>query len=80
MKVLPIFRPYQKILKRFVSFCISLIFTYCLFVGKNWWRLKSSFLIFFFAGGGGVKICDKMAISAYIFEKSRKGPIFKASS
>ena len=34
IKVLPIFRLYQKILHRFVSFCISLIFTCCLFVEK----------------------------------------------
>ena len=36
IKVLPIFRLYQQILQRFVSLCISLIFTYCLFVEKNW--------------------------------------------
>ena len=34
MKVLPIFVFTEKILKQFVSFCISLIFTYCLFVEK----------------------------------------------
>ena len=28
----------------------------------------------------GVKMRNKMAISAYIFEQSRKGPIFKASN
>ena len=33
---------------------------------------------FFF--GGGSKMRDKMAISAYIFEKSRKGLIFKVSN
>ena len=35
------------------------------------------FLLNFF-WGEGVKMCNKMATSAYIFEKSRKGPIFKA--
>ena len=38
---------------------------------QNWLRLKSSFLTF-----SGVKMPDKMAISAY-FDNSRKGPIFK---
>ena len=36
IKILPIFSLYQTILQRFVSFCISLIFTYCLFVEENW--------------------------------------------
>ena len=36
IKVSPIFRLYQKILQRFVSFCISFSFTYCLFVENNW--------------------------------------------
>ena len=40
IKVLPIFRLYQKILHRFVSFCISLIFTYCLFVEKKLVMMK----------------------------------------
>ena len=35
IKVLPIFRFYQKILQRSVSFCTSLIFMYCLCVEKN---------------------------------------------
>ena len=34
------------------------------------------FLLNFFGGGGG-KMRDKMALSAYIFEKSRKGPILR---
>ena len=38
------------------------------------------FLLNFFEGVGGIKMLNKMAISAYIFEKSRKGPIFKASN
>ena len=29
---------------------------------------------------GGVKMREKKAISAYIFEKRRKGPIFKTSN
>ena len=35
-----IFRLYEQILHRFVSFCISLIFTYCLFVDKNLVTIK----------------------------------------
>ena len=31
-------------------------------------------------GGGGGGMRDKMVISAYIFQKSRKGPTFKASN
>ena len=41
------------------------------------------FLLNFFGGGGGggrVKMRRKMAISAYIFEQSSKGPIFKVSN
>ena len=47
IKVLPIFCLYQKILQRFVSFCISLIFTYCLFVEKKLVTIKHFFLNFF---------------------------------
>ena len=65
----------KKILLRFASFCISLIFTYCLFVEKELWTIKIFLLDFF----GGPKKRDKMAISAYILEKSGKGPIFQAS-
>ena len=32
----------KTMLHGFVSFCISLIFTYCLFVEKNWWWLNIS--------------------------------------
>ena len=40
-----------------------------------------NFLFDFSEGGGrGSKMPDKMAISAFIFEQSRKGSIFKASN
>ena len=48
----------EKILHRFVSFCISLIFTYCLFVEKKLMTIKH-FLFdfsFFFRGGGGQNV------------------------
>ena len=38
--------------------------------------IKHFFLHFFF--GGGVKMCDKMVISAYILKIVKTGPIFKA--
>ena len=43
--------------------------------GKNWRRLKSSFLTF-----SGVKMCDKMGVSAYVVENCRKRAHFKASN
>ena len=45
---------------------ISLIFTSCLFVEKKLVTIKHFLLNFFFFFGGGVKMCDKMAISTYI--------------
>ena len=48
--------------------------------GKKLVTIKIFLLNFVFFLGGGVKMRDKMAISAYIFEKSRKGPIFKSSN
>ena len=61
-----------KILQRLVSFCISLIFKNCLFVEKKSVTIKHFLLNFFF--GGGVKMCDKMAISAYILKIVEKDP------
>ena len=59
----------KKFLHRFVSFCISLIFTYWLFVGKKLLTIKHFLLKFW-----GVKMCDKMAISAYILKIVEKDP------
>ena len=42
----------------------SLIFTYCLFVEKELVTIERFLLNFF----GGSKMCDKMAISAYILK------------
>ena len=51
----------KKILQRFVSFCISLIFTYCLFVEKKLVTIEIFPLNFLGGGGGGgVKMRDKM--------------------
>ena len=47
---------------------------YCLFVGKELVTIEILLLDFSGGGGGGLKMLDKMAISAYIFEKSRKDP------
>ena len=61
----------KKILHRFASLCISLIFTYCLFVEKRLVTIKLFRFNFFGGrggGGGGGKMCDKMAISAYILK------------
>ena len=49
----------RKILQRFVSFCISLIFTYCLFVEKNGDDLNLPSQLF---------LGDQMAISVYILK------------
>ena len=65
IKVLEIFRLHQKsILQRFFSFCISLISTYCLFEEKKLVTIEIFLLNFFW----GVKMHDKMEISAYTFE------------
>ena len=58
---------------RFVSFSISLIFTYCLFVEKSLVAIKHFLLNFF----GGVKMCDKMAISAYILKIVENDPFLR---
>ena len=49
---------------------------YCLFTENNWWRLNSSFLTFR-GGGGGVKMCDKMAISTYIMKIAENDPFLR---
>ena len=36
--------------------------------------------IFIFSRGAGVKMYEKMAISAYILKRVEKDPVFKASS
>ena len=43
-------------------------------------NIKFDQVMFNFFWGEGVKMRDKMAISAYIFEMSRKGPIFRVSN
>ena len=60
----------KKILHRFVLFCISVIFKYCLFVKKKLMTIKHFFLNFFWE----VKMCDKMAISAYILKIVENDP------
>ena len=35
------------------------------------------FLLNFFSGGGGVEMCDKMAISAYILKIVEKDPFLR---
>ena len=67
-------RIYQNIIQRFVSFCISLIFTYFLSVEKKLVTIKISFLTFL----GGQNVWQNGNFSLY-FENSWKGPIFKAS-
>ena len=49
---------------------------YCLFVEKTLVTIEIFLPDYFW----GVKNGDKMAISAYILEKSRKGPIFKTTN
>ena len=39
--------------------------------------IKRFLLNFFFGGGGGVKMCDKMAISAYILKIVEKDPFLR---
>ena len=64
----------KKILQRFVSFCISLIFTYCLFVEKKLVTIKHFLLNFsFFLGGGGQNVWQ-MANSTYILKIVEKDP------
>ena len=55
--------------KRFVSFCISLIFTYCLFAEKM--VTIEIYLLNFFER---VKMLDKMAISAIMLKIVEKDP------
>ena len=62
----------KKMLQRFVSFCISLIFTYYLLVEKKLVTIKHFLLDFF-----GVKMCDKMAISAYNLKTVEKDPFLR---
>ena len=66
----------KKIFHRFVSFCISLIFTYHLFTQKKLVTIKHFLLNFFFLGGG-VKMCDKMAICAYILKIVEMNPFLR---
>ena len=49
-------------------------------MGKKLVTIEIILLFIFGGGGGGVKMRDKMAISAYIFENSREGPTFNASN
>ena len=56
--------------------CISLIFTYCLFVEKELVTIKHS-LLNFSGGGEGVKMCDTMTISAYILKIVEKDPFLR---
>ena len=54
----------KRILHRFVSFCISFMFTYCLFVEKKLVMIKHFLLNFF----GGSKCVTKWQISTYILK------------
>ena len=65
----------KTILHGFVSFCISLIFMYCLFTEKKLVTIKLFLFNFFF--GGGVKMCDKMAISTYIMKIAENDPFLR---
>ena len=51
---------------------VVFIFRYCLFVGKKLVTLNISFIIFW-----GVKMCDKMTISAYILKIVEKDPFLR---
>ena len=67
----------KMILHGFLSFCISLIFMYCLFLEKRLTIKLFLFNLFFFlggGGGGGVRMCDKMAISTYIMKIAENDP------
>ena len=75
IKILPTFRLYQKILQWFVSFCINLIFRYRLFAGKDWWRLKSSFLIF--QGGRCKKCVTKWQFLLILLKRVEKDPFLR---
>ena len=57
--------------QRFVSFCIILIFKYYSFVEKMV-KIKLFLLNFI-----GVKMCDKMAISAYVLKIVEKDPFLR---
>ena len=65
IKVLPIFRLYQKNTR---TICLILhqfnLYVPVLFICEKKLVMIEIFLLNFF---GGVKMCDKMAISAYIF-------------
>ena len=65
----------KKLLHRFVSFCISLIFTYCLFEGKKLVTIEH----FLLNSLGGQNVWQNGNFCPY-FENSRKWPIFKASN
>ena len=62
-----------KIVIIYASFCISLIFMYCLFVEKKLVTIKHFLLNLFL----GVKMSDKMAISAYILKIVEKNPFLR---
>ena len=64
----------KKLLHRFVSVCISLIFRYCLFVEKKMLTIKHLLLNSF---GGGVKMCDKITISAHILKIVENDPFLR---
>ena len=76
IKILPIFPLYQKILKRFVSFCISLIFMYCLFVEKELVTIEISLLDF----SAGQKCVTKWQFLLIFLKRVEKDPFFKASN
>ena len=52
---------------------------YCLFVEKKLATIKHFLLNFIFlgGGGGGVKMCDKMTISAYILKIVEEDPLLR---
>ena len=49
---------------------------YCLFTEKKLVTIKL-FLSNFFFGGGGVKMCDKMAICTYIMKIAENDPFLR---
>ena len=67
----------KKLLHRFVSFCISLILS--LRVAYLWKKRLVTIKLFLldFFGGREVKMCDKMAISAYTLKIVEKDPFLR---
>ena len=73
IKILPIFRLYQKILQRFVSFCISLISMYCLFVENELVTIDISLLDF----SAGQKCVTKWQFLLIFLKRVEKDPFLR---